>query len=328
MREASIRRMANDTDSYAFSYKSIMPTRGGPRHQKLIMYKYFFMLLPFILLVSCSNDEPESEMVDRNSRDNYERFQNWYTTLMDTSWKLQSSMSYYDDGTVKDNTLIPSSDEKSFYDKYLSTVMTLTSVFENNRNEYILQMSTIPGAGGWWISDDGELAILSSYNNGNPSKMEASDMGRFVRFFPEGGGKIVECSPNSLVLERDHGYGIRTVYVFSRVYGYTPEEGGGSGGSGSNYELPEIGLEDYTGTTTSITVKYRIYNQSEASVTSATGYYGTSSPTKKVSATVNGSLITIRFTSLSRGTTYYIKCTAKGGGGTTTSETTRLSTLY
>lgn len=99
-------------------------------------------------------------------------------------------------------------------------------------------------------------------------------------------------------------------------------------GGSVTYEKPEIGIEDYTCYATSITVKYRIYNQDKAKVTSAKGYYGTSSASKSVSASVAGSLITIRFSGLNKGTTYYVKCSATGKGGTTTSETTKLITNY
>lgn len=103
---------------------------------------------------------------------------------------------------------------------------------------------------------------------------------------------------------------------------------GGSGGSSTTYEKPEIGLEDYTCYTTSITVKYRIYNQDKAKVTSAKGYYGTSSASISTSASVAGSLIIIRITGLKKGTTYYVKCSATGKGGTTTSDVTKLITDY
>lgn len=104
--------------------------------------------------------------------------------------------------------------------------------------------------------------------------------------------------------------------------------GGGTGGSSTTYEKPEIGLEDYTCYTTAITVRYRIYNQDKAKVTSAKGYYGTTSASKSVSASVAGSLITIRITGLKKGTTYYVKCSATGKAGAATSETTKFITDY
>lgn len=102
---------------------------------------------------------------------------------------------------------------------------------------------------------------------------------------------------------------------------------GTSGGGSASYEKPEIGIVDWTCTKTSITAKYRIYNQDNAKVTSAKGYYGTSSASNSVSASVAGSLITFTITGLKSGTEYKIKCSATGVGGTTTSEETRLPTL-
>ena len=96
--------------------------------------------------------------------------------------------------------------------------------------------------------------------------------------------------------------------------------------SSTTYEKPRIGLEDYTCYATQIIVKYRIYNQTEAKVTSAKGYIGKTNPTQAVTGNVNGSLITIRFTGLTKGTTYCIKCSATGRGGTTTTETVKLPT--
>lgn len=101
---------------------------------------------------------------------------------------------------------------------------------------------------------------------------------------------------------------------------------GSGGGSSTSYEKPEIGLESHSYTSTSLTLYYRIYNQDEAQVTSAKGYYGTSSPSKTVSATVTGSMIIIRLTGLKKNTEYYVKCSATGRGGTTVSDVSRLIT--
>lgn len=283
------------------------------------------MLFIGVILVSCGNDEPTSQTESSNRPDNYEIYKDWYETLMDTSWELTSSKSYYADGKIKDNTLVTHQNESAKYKKYLSTIMTLTS--NPDVKSYTLHLSTIPGNGEWWIEDNGELIILNSYWTGNPGNVSATDMGLFSRFFPLK-GTIEECTSSKLVISENYESAIYTKYIFSRVYGYNPDDGGGNGGDDSNYELPEIGLVDYTLMPTSITLKYRIYNQSEAKVTSAIGYYGTSSPSNAVSATLTGSLITIQLTSLRKGTTYYVKCTARGKGGSATSEITKVSTLY
>ena len=111
--------------------------------------------------------------------------------------------------------------------------------------------------------------------------------------------------------------------------GNNGNSGGSTGGGGStSYEKPDIALEDYTTYPTKIKVNYRIYNQDKAKVTSAKVYYGTSSPSKSISTTVAGTLITTYISGLKKGTTYYVKCIATGKGGSTTSETTRIITDF
>ena len=108
------------------------------------------------------------------------------------------------------------------------------------------------------------------------------------------------------------------------------EDNNNSGnGSSSSYEKPDVGFYDYTATRTSLKVQYRIYNKSEAGVTSARIYYGTSSnPTSSKSATISGTMATANISGLKAGTTYYVKCVVTGKGGTTTTTTTRLMTNY
>lgn len=110
-----------------------------------------------------------------------------------------------------------------------------------------------------------------------------------------------------------------------------PSEGdnnGSTSGSTTSYEKPDIGYYDCTPTKTSLKVVYKIYNKNEAKVSSARIYYGKSSASTSKTATVSGTLITATITGLKAGTDYYIKCKATGKGGTTTTETTRVSTLY
>ncbi len=104
---------------------------------------------------------------------------------------------------------------------------------------------------------------------------------------------------------------------------------GGSTGGSTSYEKPDIGFSDFTAYQTKLKVVYKIYNKDEAKVTSAKVYYGTSSnPTKSVTATVAGVLITANISGLKKGTTYYVKCVATGKGGTTTTGTTKVITNY
>lgn len=107
------------------------------------------------------------------------------------------------------------------------------------------------------------------------------------------------------------------------------DTGGGSTGGSTSYEKPDIGFYDFTAYQTKLKVVYKIYNKDKAKVTSAKVYYGTSSnPTKYVSASVAGVLITANISGLKKGTTYYVKCVATGKGGTTTTGTTKVITNY
>lgn len=107
------------------------------------------------------------------------------------------------------------------------------------------------------------------------------------------------------------------------------DTGGGSNGGSTSYEKPDIAFNDFTAYQTKLKVVYKIYNKDKAKVTSAKVYYGTSSnPTKYVSASVAGVLITANISGLKKGTTYYVKCVATGKGGTTTTGTTKVITNY
>lgn len=104
---------------------------------------------------------------------------------------------------------------------------------------------------------------------------------------------------------------------------------GGSTGGSTSYEKPDIAFNDFTAYQTKLKVVYKIYNKDKAKVTSAKVYYGTSSnPTKSISASVSGALITANISGLKKGTTYYVKCVATGKGGTTTTGTTKVITNY
>lgn len=101
------------------------------------------------------------------------------------------------------------------------------------------------------------------------------------------------------------------------------------GGSSSTYEKPEIGFHDFTAWTSKLKVVYKIYNKDEAKVTSAKVYYGTSrNPSQSVTATVSGVLITANISGLKAGTEYYVKCSATGKGGTSTTDVTKCITNY
>lgn len=129
------------------------------------------------------------------------------------------------------------------------------------------------------------------------------------------------------------GLPVRAVMTNPNYKGSDNNTGGSgsdnTGGGTTTYEKPDIGFYDFTATKTSLTIQYKIYNSAEAGVTSAKIYYGTSSnPSKLKTATISGTLITGKITGLKSGTTYYVKCVAKGKGGTTTTSTTECITNY
>lgn len=97
----------------------------------------------------------------------------------------------------------------------------------------------------------------------------------------------------------------------------------------TSYEKPDVGFYDFTATKSSLKVQYKIYNRTEADVSSAKIYYGTSNnPTSYKTASVSGTLITANISGLKSGTTYYVKCVATGKGGTTTTSVTKCITNF
>ena len=263
-------------------------------------------------MVACGggNDEPDNP---DNSQSNWAS-NPYYNQLLNTSWRLVSATEYNNDGSVRRDYC-----QGPLYREYGDMVMTF-------REEGILEYSCFQGFGRYFFHENGNFQIATPYHFGNIDNISPDMAGSWSVLFGSV-GEITTLTSSDLyfVSTYDSSY---DVYHYGRTSYMEGGSSGGSssGGSGSSYEKPEIGLEDYTCYSSSITVKYRIYNQSDANVTSAKGYYGTSSASKSVSATVAGSLITIRLTGLQKNTTYYIKCSATGKGGTTTSETTRLST--
>lgn len=116
---------------------------------------------------------------------------------------------------------------------------------------------------------------------------------------------------------------------FFYTFGVTPSGSSGSstgnsGNSGSTYEKPEVYYSDFTAYTTSMKVVFTIGNKNKTKVTSAKGYCGS----KSVNGTIGSGTITFNFTGLTRGTKYKVYCTATGPGGSTTSDTVTLGTLY
>ena len=112
-------------------------------------------------------------------------------------------------------------------------------------------------------------------------------------------------------------------YYLSQTQNQVP-----GGGGSSSYEAPDISYYDMTPGTNSIKVSYKIWNKDKCGTLSdARIYYGTSSASTSVVATVSGTYITANITGLSKGTKYKVKCSVASPGGNTTTEETTISTL-
>lgn len=272
---------------------------------KKIAYLIITCAVCGVIYTSCGGDDSDEP---QNLSAQYEEKCGLFQNLKGTSWKLGSDK-YYDNGKMTNDKVVKLPECKG--DVYTFSTAPSPYVTFNGAdvtNAYSLRRG---GDVATWLIMKGNLFVSESPILRN--------------FLITGGAYNVEFSGSKMMLYSYLSGELHEVMTFERTYS-SEDSGGSQSGSDSSYEKPEIGLEDYTCYNTSITLKYRIYNQDEAKVTSAKGYYGTSSPSKSTSATVSGSLITVRASGLKKGTTYYFKCTAKGKGGSATSETTRLST--
>lgn len=172
----------------------------------------------------------------------------------------------------------------------------------------------------WFVQEDGTLRMYT-FN----SDFDASGNGENSMGYGVGKLQILKRTTDELIYRMWENENAHYYYYTSTSTGGNNDSGGGS----TSYEKPDIGFNDFTAYQTKLKVVYKIFNKDEAKVTSAKVYYGTSSnPTKSVSATVAGVLITANISGLQKGTTYYVKCAATGKGGTTSTETTKVITNY
>lgn len=274
----------------------------------LILLMLLFMFMSAVAFTSCSDDEAN----DNSLPINYDKYSEIYEDLMNTSWVLTDA---------KDEM---GNRYKSFND-YEGESVTFSS--ENNGSLLKLYSSLFPegDSGSWYIEEDGTLFFSSIGDNPN-----FSDIGGFSVVMGNG-GEIVTLNNNMLVFRRySEIYGSYSEHSYRSIpyidYGGSSVDDPNTGPS--TKEKPEIIFEDYTINTTSIIVYYRVTNQDKAKVKTVKGYYGTTSATKQIGGSIVGSRIEIKITGLNKGTTYYIKCSAIGSGGTTTTDTIRLTTLF
>lgn len=275
------------------------------------------------MFTSCSSDEEDnSEQTDGHSKNESKII----SQLIGTSW-MTYRITFYDynnkEVSTYDNTKYPdiitftSKRANSYntdmvlyvdYDKYHPynkdgyTYISSWNVFRN-------QLEGYPGAGNAF----GEILSISK------SEIRTKYIGNWEKEWYRIDTYIPSQEPTHNFKPDDGGTG-------GSSGGNT---GGGNTGGSTSYEKPDIGFSDFTAYQTKLKVVYKIYNKDEAKVTSAKVYYGTSTnPTKSVTATVAGVLITANISGLKKGTTYYVKCVATGKGGTTTTGTTKVITNY
>ena len=275
------------------------------------------------LFTSCGSDEEEnSEQTDGHSKNESKII----SQLIGTSW-MTYRVKFYDynnkEVSTYDNTKYPD-------------IITFTSKRANSYNT--------------------DMVLYGDYNKYHPYNKDGytyisswNVSGNQLDGYPGAGnafGEILSISKSEIRTKyignwEKEWYRIDT-YIPSQepIHNFKPDDGGNGGSSGGNsgggstggstsYEKPDIAFSDFTAYQTKLKVVYKIYNKDKAKVTSAKVYYGTSSnPTKPVTATVSGVLITANISGLKKGTTYYVKCVATGKGGTTTTGTTKVITNY
>ena len=272
----------------------------------MLLMAFAITAMPLIFTSCSSGDDSDEENIDSSNQDKTEIHHNVSieNQLKNSSWKQYKRIS---GGRTLTNI-----------ERALS--FTSTPIEYGNYGTCYRLKSGNKYSGIWYVLEDGSLWI-----NSYKSDYDAKEKGENASGYGVGKLQMLKNTTNELIycmkLSSEDNY-----------YYYTSINTGGdsdSGNGSSSYEKPDIAFDDFTAYQTKLKVVYKIYNKDKANVTSAKVYYGTSSnPTKSVSATVAGVLITANISGLNKGTTYYVKCVATGKGGTTTTETTKVITNY
>lgn len=290
----------------------------------MTLSKYFKIILALLLiftLASCGSDNEQ----DSDQLDNYGKYQHIYESLKNTKWKLSSSKDYKKNKNGKWEI------ERDYKSKSPSKFLNNIMFFSDEPSPLQVRSlklihSALKKEGLWWINDDGSLYMdNNNFFTDKESGLTNIEYAQFTNLFPLYADSY-ELEDNHLTFINESENGFRHEFKYTKVG--SGNSGSGSGEIGddqpSDDEL-EIGFYDFSATKSTLKVEYRIYS---GNVKSAKIYNGTSSPSRSVSATVNGKMITARISGLKSGTTYYVKCVANGNGGSTTSETTKCITSY
>ena len=280
----------------------------------------------------------------------YGNYYAWGETSTRNSY-YRDSYKYYNPKTDRDNDLM-NNIQGSKYDVAKnwggSWRMPSKAEFEELVNKCTWKWTTVSGTNGYKVTGSNGMSIFLPANGSYFATEKGAKAGIWGEYWTGTFKETTDFGSYAYALtftqskknvdwsSRYVGLAIRpvTTSAFSSSIqggnnGGGSTEGGGSTGGSTSYEKPDIAFNDFTAYQTKLKVVYKIYNKDKAKVTSAKVYYGTSSnPTKSVSATVAGVLITANISGLKKGTTYYVKCVATGKGGTTTTETTKVITNY
>ncbi len=276
-----------------------------PNKLAMLLMSFAIAAMPLMLTSCSSGDDSDEENIDSSNQDKTEIHHNVSieNQLKNTSWKQYKRIS---GGRTLTN---------------MERALSFTSTpieFGNYGTCYRLKSGN-KYSGIWCVLEDGSLWI-----NSYKSDYDAKGIGENMAGYGVGKLQMLKNTTNELIycmkLSSDNYY----------YYTSINTEGDSDSGNGSSsYEKPDIAFNDFTAYQTKLKVVYKIYNKDKAKVTSAKVYYGTSSkPTRSVSGSIAGALITANITGLKKGTTYYVKCVATGKGGTTTTETTKVITNY
>ncbi len=276
-----------------------------PNKLAMLLMSFAIAAMPLMLTSCSSGDDSDEENIDSSNQDKTKIHHNVSieNQLKNTSWKQYKRIS---GGRTLTN---------------MERALSFTSTpieFGNYGTCYRLKSGN-KYSGIWCVLEDGSLWI-----NSYKSDYDAKGIGENMAGYGVGKLQMLKNTTNELIYCMK--LSSNNYYYYTSI---NTEGDSDSGNGSSSYEKPDIAFNDFTAYQTKLKVVYKIYNKDKAKVTSAKVYYGTSSkPTKSVSGSIAGALITANITGLKKGTTYYVKCVATGKGGTTTTETTKVITNY
>lgn len=267
-----------------------------------------------INLYACSNEELINDLPKNNYTIDH-KIESLSSQLFNTNWLYQYTEFYNKDGGY-------SHTNTEYSNKY--TYFFSNEIYDNNK--YVLYVNGNHEYPCYWYVDENGINYSTVYY-ALSTNMSYGEMGGWSMC----GGSIFDgcistITDSKLILKDYYSDGVN---YLQHIYISSSNVNVDSGDNHNSYEKPDVGFYDFTATKSSLKVQYKIYNRTEADVSSAKIYYGTSNnPTSYKTASVSGTLITANISGLKSGTTYYVKCVATGKGGTTTTSVTKCITNF